>query len=200
MLDQSAELAFQELLESDSVRAEVKELLLREYEQRDALFEIFVSHSSAVTQASLAIAQSCGADMVFVREAAWLHDVGIKYTQAPGIHCFGEEHYLKHGIIGRALCEEVGLLKHGLVCERHVGTGLTALEIESQNLPLPRRDMLCESLEERLICYADQFFSKSTPQRLSVEEVSMRVKRHGAEPWLRFEDLHAEFAKHLSLR
>ena len=60
---------------------------------------------------------------------------------------------------------------------------------------MPIRDMLPRSLEERLICYADQFFSKSTPDRLSVDEVRRRVSRHGTAPLQRFEALHREFGQ-----
>ena len=40
----------------------------------------------------------------------------------------------------------------------------TAEEIISQHLPIsPPRDLLPESVEEKLVCYADKFFSKSHP-------------------------------------
>lgn len=185
--------AYERLMDDRAVQAAVKEILLREYRPDTELFPIFVAHSHAVATRSLALAQGCGADVAFVWEAAWLHDIGIKYTHAPGIACYGEEHYLRHGVIGREICDRAGLPKHGLVCERHVGTGLTASEIAEQNLPLPQRDMLCQTLEERLICYADQFFSKSLTQPLTLGEVEKRVKRHGDGPWTRFCQMQAEF-------
>ena len=45
------------------------------------------------------------------------------------------------------------------VCERHTGAGLTLHDILSQNLPLPHHDLQPETIEEKLICYADKFFS-----------------------------------------
>jgi uncharacterized protein len=181
------------LLTNPGVRAEVKKILKREYPHEEPAYSVFVEHSNAVAELACSISDRVGGRTDFVLEAAWLHDVGMKYTRAPGIGCLGEEPYLKHGIIGREICEREGLREHGLVCERHVGTGLTAAEIREQQLPLPCREMLCQTLEERIVCYADQFFSKSTPDTLTVEEVRKRVGRHGNETLRRFESMHLEF-------
>lgn len=193
---QDAVQGLSELLSDPKIDDRVKQLLTREYPQGDELHRVFISHSFVVTQAALTLARRHKADLVFVEEAAWLHDIGIKYTRAPGIHCQGEEPYLRHGLIGKTLCDELGLTRHGMVCENHVGTGLTAQEIESHGLPLPRRDMLPQSKEERLICYADKFFSKSGPGcmlPLPVEEVSRRTERHGDDSLNRFVALREEF-------
>ncbi len=53
-----------------------------------------------------------------------------------------------------------GLERHALVAERHIGLGITREEIIRQQLPLPRRDMLCESLEEKIICWLICFSAK----------------------------------------
>ena len=97
---------------------------------------------------------------------------------------------MRHGEIGSELCLQAGLPEHSEVCRRHVGTGLTAAEIEAGNLPLLPQDVLCRNLEEKVVCYADQFFSKSSPQPLSLEEVRRRVARHGQQPLRRFEEMH----------
>jgi len=194
-LSSAAVAGLAQLLNDERVDPAVKELLLREYPadtNRD-LYRVFVEHSWSVAEASVKLAQQVGADVVFVWEAAWLHDIGIKYTHAPGIFCFGDEPYLRHGIIGRKLCEGVGLKRHGLVCERHVGTGISGHDVEAQGLPLPARDMLCVSLEERVICFADQFFSKSTLGVVPLEEVSRRIRRHGEASWSRFQEMNKEF-------
>lgn len=191
-----AERGLAQLLDDSRVDQRVKLLLQREYEPQTPLYGIFVDHSWLVTEASVAMAQAVGVDPLFVREAAWLHDIGIKYTHAPGIHCLGDQHYLRHGLIGQELCQELGLTKHGSVCLRHVGTGLTASEIERQGLPLPAQDMLNQTLEERLICYADQFFSKSRGGPCSVDDVRRRTSKFGPDPLQRFEALHSEFGQY----
>lgn len=158
--------------------------------------EILWEHQAAVATLALEIAERFPqARKDFIEEASWLHDIGIRYTHAPGILCQGDLPYLCHGIVGREICEKAGLPEHGMVCETHVGTGLTAEEVAASGYPMPLRDMLPRSLEERIICYADQFFSKSTPHRLPVEEVRRRVARHGAAPLERFEVLQREFGQ-----
>ena len=191
--------AYDSLLKDDSVKRSVKLLLEAEYQPGSQLFSIFVEHSSAVASLAMVLGQSCGARLDFLREAAWLHDIGIKYTHAPGICCLGKDPYLRHGVIGRELCDKFELPEHGLVCERHVGTGLTKAEIEKQGLPLPARDMLCQTLEERLICYADNFFSKKGLSRLELGVVRQRIHRHGELSLERFEDFHQEFGAFLPL-
>ena len=182
-----------ELLEHPQVEHAVKTILQREYPPGDELYAVFVNHSWSVAHWSRILAQQVKADWLFVWEAAWLHDIGIKYTRAPGIHCHGSEHYLSHGVIGRKICEEMGLTEHGLVCERHVGTGFTAEEIAENELPLPVRDMLNLTVEQRIVCYVDQFFSKSTPRPLTIDEVETRVARHGVLPLQRFHQFKKEF-------
>ena len=89
-----------------------------------------------------------------------LHDVGIFLTDAPAIHCFGKAPYLIHGRLGAELMREEGDEKTARVCERHTGTGLTAENIRTQNLPLPPGDYLPETLEEQVVCYADEVLLK----------------------------------------
>jgi uncharacterized protein len=155
--------------------------------------EILWNHSRDVATLSVQLGKAHGARLGFLEEAAWLHDIGIRYTHAPGICCHGDQPYLCHGVIGREICDRAGLPEHGMVCETHVGTGLTAAEVEASRYPMPVRDMLPETLEEQIICYADQFFSKSSSHRLDLDEVRRRVARHGPAPLERFEALHARF-------
>jgi uncharacterized protein len=120
-------------------------------------------------------------DLEFIEEASMLHDIGIFLTDSPEIGCHGASPYIMHGVLGRKLLEDHGLLRHALVCERHVGVGLTVEDILSQGLPLPLRDMTPRSLEEELICYADKFYSKSpqSARERSAEEIVDRLARFG---------------------
>ena len=83
---------------------------------------------------------------------------------------------------------EEGFPQHALVCERHTGSGLSLLEIERQNLPVPHHDMLPLSLEEKLICYADKFFSKTHLEReRTVEQARNSLLKFGEEGIARFD-------------
>lgn len=88
-----------------------------------------------------------------------------------------------------------GLPEIARVCERHTGSGLTAKEIAETGLPLPHVDLLPESLEEKLICYADKFFSKSGNPKAekSLEKVRSSMAKFGPESLARFEKLHSLF-------
>lgn len=175
------------------------EALLKKYTAGNpGLYRILLGHSEAVRDKALSIAQSklLDVDLQFVAEAAVLHDIGIVRVNAPGIHCFGTAPYICHGIEGRAILESEGLPRHALVCERHTGSGITCGQIISENLPLPRRDMLPLSLEEKLICYADKFYSKSRNLREEkpVEKIIAQMAAHGADSAARFLALHQLFS------
>lgn len=98
-------------------------------------------------------------------------------------------------MIGRELLENMGYHRHALVCERHTGSGMTRDEIIASNLPLPHRDMLPVTMEEKLICYADKFFSKSEPGiEKTIDQIRNELSRFGQGASERFEVLHTMFS------
>ena len=154
-----------------------KKIIDKYYPEENALKHILMVHSSSVALKALRIVDAqpeLQVDRRFVEEAAMLHDIGICQTDAPGIHCHGDKPYICHGILGAAMMRAEGYERHARVCERHTGAGLTLDDIVSQNLPLPHRSLLPETIEEQLICYADKFFSKSHPEREKTMEQAVR--------------------------
>ena len=139
--------------------------IIQKYYQIDSKsYQFLVEHSKAVTKKAIEIAKKVpqlNPDLKFIEEASMLHDIGIFLTNAPEIECFGKNHYICHGYLGREILEKEGFPKHALVCERHVGVGISIKDIEEQKLPIPKRDMLPISIEEQIICFADKFFSKN---------------------------------------
>ena len=93
------------------------------------------------------------------------------------------------------MLSELGLERHALVCERHTGSGLTIDDIVRQNLPLPHRDMCPRSIEEKAICYADKFFSKSgvLTEEKPLDKVMRQMEKFGPDSLRRFLDLHLIF-------
>lgn len=141
-----------------------KEIILEFYQPGTRLYDIFMHHAEAVTIRALNVAENVphlAPDLVFIAQAAMLHDIGIVFTRAKNLGCHGDAPYIRHGIIGRKMLDDRGYHRHGLVCERHVGIGISRKDIQRQQLPLPLRDMRPVSIEEKLICYADLFFSKN---------------------------------------
>jgi len=155
------------------------EELLAKYFTAEAL-PLFLTHSRLVAGKAVRTAENHpdreNLDLTFVREAAMLHDIGVALTAAPGLMCYGNAPYILHGIIGREILEREGLPHHALVCERHIGVGLTVADIKGQNLPLPLRDMVPVTTEEKIVAYADLFFSKK-PDILTVEKPVEQVRR-----------------------
>lgn len=177
------------------------ELLLRKwYIPGTRLYTYLVTHSEAVQKKALRVAGSVphlAPDREFIAEAAMLHDIGIIRVNAPEIDCHGEAPYVCHGILGAEMLRQQGLGRHARVCETHIGVGLSAADIRSQNLPLPERDMLPESIEEKIICYADKFFTKipgRLEQELAVEDICAGLSKYGADKVAGFQALHALFS------
>lgn len=152
-----------------------------------------------------------GANRNLVEAGAMLHDIGIFLTDAPGIHCHGTAHYILHGSLGAQLLrnEAKQLKKEKLqeeqlkaeqpqaiqlqeelhfyealarICERHTGTGLTRQTIIERGLPDPHQDLLPETIEEQIICYADKFYSKSHLEReRTIPQTLQSLEKFGDE-------------------
>ena len=146
-----------------------------------------------------------------VEAGAMLHDIGIFLTDAPGIHCHGTAHYILHGSLGAQLLrneakqlkkekqQEEQLKEEQLqaiqlqeelhfyealarICERHTGTGLTRQTIIERGLPDPQQDLLPETIEEQIICYADKFYRKSHLEReRTIAQTLQSLEKFGDE-------------------
>lgn len=185
------------------------------YPHDTALRRLLILHSEKVRDKALAILaearrlhpsqQLDAIDEQLVNDGALLHDIGIGRTHAPGILCEGTESYICHGTIGAEMlrqeyaCREeiVGVERDYIellarICERHTGSGLTKEDIADQQLPIsPVRDLLPESLEEKLVCLADKFFSKSgdPTQEKDFARVKRSMMKFGTASVERFEAL-----------
>lgn len=152
-----------------------------------------------------------GANRNLVEAGAMLHDIGIFLTDAPGIHCHGTAHYILHGSLGAQLLrneaeqlkkekQQAKQLKEeqlqaiqlqeelhfyealARICERHTGTGLTRQTIIERGLPDPQQDLLPETIEEQIICYADKFYSKSHLEReRTITQTLQSLEKFGDE-------------------
>jgi len=177
------------------------DIINRYYNQNEPAYDILVSHGEKVAAKALDIAarvSHLGPDAAFIEEAALLHDIGMFLTHSPTLGCYGDHPYVSHGYLGRELLEKEGFARHALVCERHVGVGITREDIVRQNLPLPDRDMLPRSIEEKIICYADKFFSKNcrtADREKSVEEILESLKPYGQDKVKRFRNWFDIFDK-----
>jgi len=178
------------------------------YPEDTPLRRLLILHSEKVRDKALALLEAARrkektdawktVDEQLVIDGSLLHDIGIGRTHAPGILCEGTEPYICHGIIGAQMlrgmdvADRARMEQLARICERHTGSGLTVHDIESQQLPItPVRDLLPETIEEKLVCLADKFYSKSgdPSQEKSLERVRRSMMKFGADSMERFDEL-----------
>ena len=173
------------------------ELIDKYYTGHAEAKSILIAHSHQVASLAVAVTehvvQSEPVDKDFVEQAAWLHDIGMLYTNTPKLGCHGDQPYITHGIIGAELLDKEGFPRHALVCERHIGVGLSIEDIKAQELPLPLRDMRPQTLEEKIVAYADLFFSKTQKGMRTPDMVRAALAHHGQYKVDIFDEWHERF-------
>ncbi len=76
--------------------------------------------------------------------------------------------------MGGEMAKELGLPENVVrILERHVGAGITA--DEAKILGLPARDLMPETMEEKIVTDADNLISRA--RRTSIEEAIADLKR-----------------------
>lgn len=160
-------------------------LIEKYYPEDDALRRLLLHHSRQVRDKALDVCRrhpELEADTQLVSDGAMLHDIGIFLCNAPGIHCHGTHDYLMHGSLGASLMRDNRLEAIARICERHTGTGLRREAFIKKGLTPPPHDLLPETIEEKIVCYADKFFSKSHPERVrDVEQTAESLRKFGDE-------------------
>ena len=147
---------------------------------------VYWQHVTCVTTKALRIAAKLNLEddqLVFIEEAAMLHDIGICRVNALKIGCHGPLPYLQHITEGKSILEQEGYPQHALIALEHVGfNGLSKEEVKKNDLPLPYQDIVPTSLPSRIINYADIFFSKSSKHLLkerTLDEVKQKAIKFG---------------------
>jgi len=174
-------------------------LIEKYYGDSPELRNVLLTHSRQVTERALELGQQLAekgieVDLPFVEEAAMLHDIGIIFCNAPKIFCKGPHTYIEHGYLGAELLRQEGYPRHARVAERHTGSGITLEQVVREELPIPEQDYCPETIEEKLICYADKFFSKShLGEEVSPQKVRESIWRYGHDAVLRWNQLEALF-------
>lgn len=145
-----------------------------------------IKHSITVAKKAIEIAESyvkkgTPVDLALVRTGALLHDVGRSVSMD-----------VNHGIEGGRLLREAELEEDlARIAERHVGAGIT--KDEARKLGLPSKDLIPETLEEKIVCYADKLVTGSIVTKIDdvIEDFSLKLGRdHPSIP--RLKRLHEE--------
>lgn len=134
------------------------------------------------------IAENCkkkglNVDIQLVRIGALLHDIGRAKT-----------HSVDHVIAGVQIAKELGLPASIIsIIERHVGGGIS--RDEAKKLGWPVKDYLPQTLEERIVAYADKLIERS--EVVGVEQTIRKLSKDLGKdhPTIgRIKQLHKEFS------
>lgn len=148
--------------------------------------EDIIAHTDAVARVALPIARALAGrghpvDLDLVVAGAHLHDIGRART-----------HGLDHATVGADMVRTQGLPEAlALVVERHTGGGIDA--DEARRLGLPARDYTPRTLEEKVVCQADNLVDNVARQKVQEELAHLRGRglHHVAA---KIEALHRELS------
>ncbi|MBR9683788.1 HDIG domain-containing protein [Candidatus Woesearchaeota archaeon] len=140
--------------------------ILKKHAPNGRVFQIVLQHGKAVQLAALSIAQAIKkrrhkVNLDLITTASILHDIG-RFTCPPNT-----KSSLKHGIAGAKILRKEKLPKHARIAETHLGAGITKIEIIKQKLPLPKKDFLPKTIEQKVIAYADNLILGDRPGTVS---------------------------------
>ncbi|PIN68733.1 phosphohydrolase [Candidatus Woesearchaeota archaeon CG11_big_fil_rev_8_21_14_0_20_43_8] len=164
--------------------------LLKKHSTDDKSFNGVLRHSLAVCDVAVGLGQDSldhgfFVDIGFIETASILHDIG-RFQCPPGT-----KGSVMHGIRGAAILREENLPEHALVAERHLGAGITVEDIDNNNLPIPRKEYIPKTAEEKIITYADKIVSDD--RIITIDEAIERFRKEIGESCAsRMIDLHNE--------
>jgi uncharacterized protein len=143
-----------------------------------------VKHCEAVAELAREIAETCcerglKVDLDLIEVGALLHDIGRSKT-----------HSVHHAIIGAQIARSLGLPDPVLsIIKRHVGGGITTRE--ARKLGWPKDIYVPQTLEEKIISYADKLIegSRRVPIERTIENFAQELPSSALE---RVRRLHEE--------
>ena len=141
-----------------------------------------ISHCTAVRDVALRMAKKTNANLKLVEAGALLHDIGRSKT-----------HGIKHAVEGAKIAKKLGLPTEIInIIERHIGAGLSA--DEAKKLGLPAKDYIPETLEEKIVCHADNLIDNNEKKPIECE-IERALNEGHNEYARRLVILHKELSK-----
>jgi uncharacterized protein len=142
-----------------------------------------IFHCQAVAKLALQIAtelQTKGftVNLALVEAGALLHDLGRSKT-----------HTVDHAIVGVELAQKADLPQSVVdIIKRHVGAGISPNEAEW--LGWPKDNYIPQTLEEKIVCYADKLIdgTRKTPIEVELQRLSGDDRSDAAERVRRLHD------------
>jgi uncharacterized protein (TIGR00295 family) len=119
--------------------------------------EQVIRHCMVVRDIAVRMAEKANADVKLVEASALLHDIGRSKT-----------HGIRHAFEGGKIAKKFGLPESIVkIIERHIGAGLPA--DEAKKLGLPMKDYIPKTLEEKIVCHADNLVDNNKKQNIEYE-------------------------------
>jgi uncharacterized protein (TIGR00295 family) len=141
-----------------------------------------ISHSKAVRNIAVKIAKAADANIRLVESGALIHDIGRSKT-----------HGLRHAIEGVKIGKKLGLPREILnIIERHIGAGLSSEE--AKKLGLPKKDYIPLTLEEKIVCHADNLVDNNKKRKIE-DEIERALDKGNSEYARRLVALHKELSE-----
>jgi len=135
-----------------------------------------IAHCQAVASLAVELSEKFEAknypiNMALIEAGALLHDLGRAKT-----------HSVNHAIEGMQIAQAESL-PDAIICiiKRHVGAGITSEEAEVLNWP--KDNYIPQSLEEKIVCYADKCISgtKRIPVETTVKQLQTQKLEDAAQ-------------------
>jgi uncharacterized protein len=129
-----------------------------------------INHCQAVTDFAMEIARKLQAkglkiNLELVEAGAMLHDLGRAKT-----------HGVEHSLMGAQMAQKIGLPQPVIdIIKRHVGAGIT--QEEAAWLGWPKDVYVPQTLEEKVVCYADKRIEHD--KVVSIETEIQRLQSQG---------------------
>ena len=147
-------------INSNEIKKPLKREELLEILRENGLSQNIIDHSIKVTEKALEIAgkikQNHEVDLDLILAGAMLHDIGRS-----------RKHGWKHAVEGGLLIRELQLDDRiALIAERHILAGIN--KEEASQFGLPEIDYIPETIEEKIVAYADKLTKGSN--YISIDE------------------------------
>ena len=150
--------------------------LLKKHSNSEESFQKVLAHAKAVQKVAIRIAEKVkGIDMYKIKIGSLLHDIG-RFSCPPG------KDTCRHGLIGGEILRKEGFDDLAPIAERHLGVGIRKEDIIGQKLPLPGKDFVPETREEKIITHADNLIFDS--REGTFEEVIERYREELGEGYV----------------
>lgn len=138
-----------------------------------------MEHLLAVHDYAIEIAGQVECDRDLVEAGSLLHDIGRTRS-----------HGMDHAVIGAQILRDEGIDEKIVnIVERHIGAGLTPEE--AKKLGLPPKDYVPKTIEEKIVCHADNLIGST--ERVSIQDtIAMARKKWFPESVERLISMHFE--------